>query len=400
MGKLNNWVNRNIFLYYLTEILNNLFFLIPVYVAFQNQYLTLTQMGLLASARYVLMFLMELPTGVFADLWGRKISCAIGAVLDALGLFIIVLMPSTTWIIIGTLVRAIGESAMSGANTALIYDTLKEGGREEEYVTIAAREAIMVQAALIMATLLGGFLYSVSNTLPFLLTGLSIFLSTIAYMNMQEPHIDTIKYSWKNYINKTKAGLKELVKNQYAKYLSVYFMFIAGISWSWMTYLNLVYLNSLGYTQSTQGIILSVIRALNAIMIGVIAVRALKFTRSRGAWIHPVIMGVGSILALIPNPVINVLAIMPLMFASTLRFNLLGKLTNEVFDSRHRATALSALNLLLGVVYSIIVAVSGPLAEMSHPRWIYFWTGIVPLPLLIFLALRMKKYYPLRMSVA
>lgn len=393
MAKSDKWVNRNILFYYITEFLNEFFFLIPVYIAFQNQYLTLTQMALLASARYVLMFLMELPTGVFADMWGRKISCAIGGFINALGLFLIAFFPSSFWIVVGTLIRAVGESAMSGANTALIYDTLKENGREEEYTTIAAREGMFTQGSLIIATLTGGFLYSFSKTLPFLLTGLSFFTSAIVYLNMQEPHIDSIKYSWSSYWTKTKDGLKELVKNSYTKHLSLYFMLIAGISWAWMTYLNLVYINSLGYNQGTQGIIMSVVRVFNAIIIGIFAVKFLKFTRKKGAWIHPVIMLIGAVLALTPNPVLNVIAMVPLMFASTLRFNLLGKLTNEVFDSRHRATALSALNLLMGIMYSVIVAASGPLSEIAHPRWIYFWTGIVPLPIIIYLVVKMRRLH-------
>lgn len=389
--KNNTWVDRNISLYYVTAFFSELMFLIPIYIAFQNQYLTLTQMGLLASTRYVLMFLMELPTGVFADIWGRKISCAIGAILDSAGLMIIAFFPSSFWIIVGTLVRAIGESALSGANTALIYDTLKQSGRDDEYTVIAAREGMITQISLITATLLGGFLYSISNSLPFFLTGASIFLSAIFYLNMKEPYIDTFKYSWSGYIEKTKNGLKELLKNSYTKHLSIYFMFVAGISWSWMTYLNLVFINSLGFTESSQGIILSSLRAINAIVISIVAIKALQFTRSYGAWIHPIIMGLGCLFALIPNSTINIVAIGLLMFTSTLRYNLLGKLTNEVFNSRHRATALSALNLLLGIVYSVIVAVSGPLAQYSHPRWIYFWTGIVPLPFLVYLTIKMKN---------
>lgn len=397
--KLKNYVDRNILFYYLTEFLNNLLFFIPIYVAFQNHYLTLTQMGLLASIRYILMFLMELPTGVFADLWGRRISCAIGATLDALGLFLIVLMPSNLWIIIGTLIRAVGQSAMSGANTALIYDTLKENNREEEYTTVAAREGIFTQIALITSTLLGGFIYSITPTLPFLFSGLSIFISIFFYLNMKEPHLDSIKYSWSGYINNTKNGIKELFKNTYTRYLSIYFMLVAGITWSWMTYINLVFINGLGFSESTQGIILSLARIVNALIIGFIAIKILKFTRTYGAWIHPVIMGVGSLLALIPNPVLNVIAIIPLMFASSLRFNLLNKLTNEVFDSRHRATSLSALNLLMGIIYSIIVAVSGPLAESTNPRWIYFFTGIIPLPLIVYLAIKMKQNYSFNKSI-
>ena len=135
---------------------------------------------------------------------------------------------------------------MSGANTALIYDTLKENNREEEYTTIATREGIFTQIALIFATLVGGFLYVISPTLPFLFSGISIFVSVFLYLNMKEPRLDNTKYSWSDYINNIKNGVKELFKNTYTRYLSIYFMLIAGITWSWMTYINLVFINSLG----------------------------------------------------------------------------------------------------------------------------------------------------------
>ena len=356
-------------------------------------------MGLLASVRYILMSLMELPTGVFADLWGRRISCTIGAFLDAFGLILIVLMPSSLWIIIGTLIRAVGESAMSGANTALIYDTLKENNREAEYVKVASKEGIIVQISLVISTLTGGFLYSINPTIPFLFTGISIFVSAFFYLNMKEPKIDTTKYSWTIYIQNTKSGVKELFKNTYTKYLSMYFLLVGGITWAWMTYSNLVFIDSMGFSESSQGVILSMFRIINAVIIGIFAVKFINFTKSHGAWVHPIIMGLGSLLALIPINVVGSLAILLLMSASSLRFNLLNKLTNEVFNSRHRATALSTLNLLSGIIYAIIVAASGPIMELTSPRWIYFFTGILPLPLIIFLVIKMKQNYNLNKSV-
>jgi MFS family permease len=384
---------KNISLYYLTEFFADLIFFMPVIIAYQQQFLSLTQMGLLASTRYIFVTILELPTGVFADIWGRKTSCAFGACLDAVGLCIYGLFPSATGIIVATLIRAFGESMISGASTALQYDTLKEQGKEESFPKIASRAGMFSQTALIVATFLGGFLYHISPAIPFVASAIGSGITALLFRSMAEPHIDSMTYSWKNYLHKTKLGVQELFKHRYTTYLSLYFMVVAGITWSWMIYLNLIYLNSLGYDESSQGILLSVARLINILIINSIAVSAVRFTKRYGAWLHPLIMVTGTVLALLPNDALNLVAIMPLMLASTFRFVLLGKLTNEVFDSRHRATSLSALNLLMGFVYIIIVGSSGLIMNAGHPRWIYLWTGILPLPLILFLAYKMKQHY-------
>ncbi len=387
------WVDRNITLYYVTEFFYALLFLIPVYIAFQNQYLTLTQMGFLAAARYIVMLLMELPTGVFADMWGRKISCAIGGAIDALGLFLIALFPTPTWIIAGTLIRALGESAISGASTALLYDTLKEAGREEEFGTITAREGMYTQVALILATLLGGFLYAFGQTVPFFLSGISVTISAVSYLFMKEPHIDSIKYSWSLYIENTKNGAKQLFKNSYVSYLSLYYIIVAGVTWSWAIYINLVYLNATGLPESAQGLVLSAVRIFNAVVLLRLTKRILSFTRAKGPWVHPALMVIGALLASVPNLTVNIFALVPFMFASNLRFNLLNKLVNDEFDSKHRATALSTLNFFMSIIFSAIVGFSGIIVELSSPSMLYILTSLIPLPFLLYLAQKIHVHY-------
>jgi hypothetical protein len=48
------------------------------------------------------------------------------------------------------------------------------------------------------------------------------------------------------------------------------------------------------------------------------------------------------------------------MFSSTARWTVLTKFTNAEFDSRKRATAISALSMLIGIIYVGLVLASGP----------------------------------------
>lgn len=83
--------------------------------------------------------------------------------------------------------------------------------------------------------------------------------------------------------------------------------------------------------------------------------------------------------ALLQNKALNTAILFSMTIASTLRFVLLDRYTNELFDSSLRATALSALNLLVGIVYISVVLSMGFILD-RYPAWIVlFYSGIVTL---------------------
>ena len=72
----------------------------------------------------------------------------------------------------------------------------------------------------------------------------------------------------------------------------------------------------------------------------------------------------------------------------TLRLIIFDKLVNDVFDSKLRATALSALGMMLSIVYMIIIAISGPIFDQYFAGIIYtaigIFVAIVVLPMVLF----------------
>lgn len=72
--------------------------------------------------------LMEVPTGLVADKFGRRTSLILGYILGALGVATIVISPTTFGLYLMQLVRGTGNALISGANEALLFEASKEEG--------------------------------------------------------------------------------------------------------------------------------------------------------------------------------------------------------------------------------------------------------------------------------
>jgi len=191
---------RNIPLFYIAEFFAELLFIIPVFVAYERQFLTFGQMGILAALRFAITIILELPTGAFADLAGRKMSVALGLLLNTVGLSIQAFAPSVIPFVAGTVMRAVGDSFTSGPAVALAYDSLKELSKEKEFGKVRANVVLIVQASIMLSSVFAGYMYNVWSGLPYLATAISIFAGSMLYLFMQELTIDIEKWLNGNYV--------------------------------------------------------------------------------------------------------------------------------------------------------------------------------------------------------
>ncbi|WP_256257485.1 MULTISPECIES: hypothetical protein [unclassified Paenibacillus] len=75
----------------------------------------------------------EVPTGIAADKWGRKAMIVAASFLGCCE-FLILLYAAEFWhFALVVFLAAIGSSASSGAEEALLYDSLLAEGRESEF---------------------------------------------------------------------------------------------------------------------------------------------------------------------------------------------------------------------------------------------------------------------------
>ena len=80
-------LKSNIWKYYFYEIMDGMFFSVPIMVLFwQENGLSLSQIMILQSLYSIAAVLLEVPTGYFADVFGRKKTLALGGLFWALGI--------------------------------------------------------------------------------------------------------------------------------------------------------------------------------------------------------------------------------------------------------------------------------------------------------------------------
>lgn len=98
-------------------------------VFLRSRGLSYAAIGLMETVFHVSSLLCEMPTGLIADRWGRKVSLAVGRALCALSALINVSARNPAWIAVAFALNAISYTCHSGAFEALVYDSLPEERR-------------------------------------------------------------------------------------------------------------------------------------------------------------------------------------------------------------------------------------------------------------------------------
>ena len=119
---------------WLYKLLLNLDFfsgvLIPFFIDWGR--ISFTQVMILQSWFMFWIFILEVPSGVIADKIGRKKTLIISALAFSIGPLVYASYPNFYVFLLGELFFAIGLSFSSGAIEALLYDSLKQIGREKD----------------------------------------------------------------------------------------------------------------------------------------------------------------------------------------------------------------------------------------------------------------------------
>ncbi|MFN8506078.1 MAG: hypothetical protein U0547_00770 [Dehalococcoidia bacterium] len=134
-----------------------------------------------------------MPTGAVADHWGRSRSLALGAV--ALGISILLFAYTTNFAILlaSFMLWSVAATLMSGADMALLFDTLKAGGREAEYERRSGRGHALAWAGAGVATFAGGPIAAATSLRTVIFTGIATCaaLAAVSLMLREVPHAPT-----------------------------------------------------------------------------------------------------------------------------------------------------------------------------------------------------------------
>ncbi|MCH5586660.1 MFS transporter [Shimazuella sp. AN120528] len=140
---------------------------IPAYVIerlFWEQRGVTVQQVIYTEILYALTILiLEIPTGVLADLWGRKKMLVVGALLCCFEFFLLIYATQFWHFVIVVILTGVSYSFQSGSENALLYESLQE--RRQEY--LFEKEIGMMEVSQLIGAILGALSGSwLANTHP------------------------------------------------------------------------------------------------------------------------------------------------------------------------------------------------------------------------------------------
>ncbi len=138
------------------------------------------------------MVLFEVPTGIVADMWGRRISFLWGTITLAVTTALYVLLwqieaPFWSWALV-SLLLGLGFTFFSGAVEAWLVDALSATQFEGPLESVLARGQIITGAGMLIGSVAGGFLAeAVSLGFPFVIrAGVLVVMFVFAFAFMRD----------------------------------------------------------------------------------------------------------------------------------------------------------------------------------------------------------------------
>lgn len=129
-----------LFVLYLVRALRSFMIVMPVIgIYFLEHGLSVKDIFVLQVIFSIAVILFEVPSGYLADVFGRKVSLVLGAMLGAIGFLLYYLAPSYVGFVFAEIILALSVGFFSGAQSAFLYDMLLQYGRETEYKKFAGR---------------------------------------------------------------------------------------------------------------------------------------------------------------------------------------------------------------------------------------------------------------------
>jgi MFS family permease len=359
---------------YLIKIAKWFNLVMPIVVLFyQENGLSMSQIFILKSIYSVAMVATELPSGYLADVWGCRKTILFGAILGTLGILIYSFSSDFYSFVFAEIVLGIGFSFISGADSAMLYDSLKAENRENEYIKYEGRITSGGNFAEALAGVAGGLLASISLRTPYYFQIVVAAIAIPAAYFLKEPQ-HTLERTHLKMIE-----IISIVKLTYRQpemrsaILISSFTGAATLTYAWFVQ---PYFQKAGVPVSVFGILWTLLN-LSAGVFSMFSYRIERFLGKRNSLLFIVIfISLGFILTSLEISLVGIAILFGFYMVRGLATPVLKDYINQYTDSKVRATILSVRNLEIRIIFAAVGPVLGYLTDTFSLQTALMVTGI------------------------
>lgn len=310
-------------------------------------------------------FAFEVPTGAFADRFGRRKSIILGCFSTAIAAFIYGSIPNIYVFMFGEFLWALGGAFVSGADEAIIYDTLKTFRMRSRAKNIFAKYSMALPLAFIIASPLGSIIaVKFGLNYPMLFTGIPMLFAGVVAMTLKEPsrRIEAKKRHYFAIIRQSVSYIRSHPKLRPLVIDSI----LGGTLLYYILWLYQVMLKNSGAGVGIYGWVASGMNIFSIILLTQILPLEKIFGKKNLIRATVFIPGLAFVAgAYITNLAVTIALIFAIMGFRQLRRPLFSSYFNIHLPSAKRATMLSAISMMGRILAAVLNLLVGAMMDWS-----------------------------------
>jgi MFS family permease len=349
----------------------------PIIMLFYNDMGLSNEQAFRLKAIYsISIVIFEVPSGYLADLLGRKVTLILGAILGTAGFLFYSLGGGFWMFVMAEMTLGIGQSFVSGADSALLFDSLKADSREHQYLKYEGINFSIGNFSEAFAGLAGGALAEISLHLPFYFqTGIA-FMAIPAALTLIEPptHAERRRAGFRDIL---KVVHYAMVKNIRLRWNLIYSSILGActLTMAWVYQLRL---HEFGFTEVWIG---GTATALN-LLVGMITLSSARLEQKMGKKLTvmatSILITTGFVAGGLATGATLFFVVLGIFYiARGIATPVLKDYINQITPSEIRATVLSVRSLLIRAVFAVVAPLFGWLSDTLSLQQALIIVGLV-----------------------
>jgi len=225
---LNQIKSKNILLIYLASVIGGMIFFLPILALYLEKSLfSFTNVAIIFSIEAVALLLFEVPTGAIADLFGRKKTMVTAYCVVIFAIVFLYIGGSMRMFVLFAIFNSFARALASGTDSALIYDTLKDEGKEHLYKKIVGTYHALWPLGASIGSVIGGYLAISSLSLPVIMTLIPFGFAFVLILFIKEPKYE--KEDHKNVFRHMFNASKIVISNKQLVFLMLIGFILLGV---------------------------------------------------------------------------------------------------------------------------------------------------------------------------
>ncbi|PCJ49908.1 MAG: MFS transporter [Gammaproteobacteria bacterium] len=240
-------IESNIVKLYIVKLSKWFMLFMPIiWLFYAENGLSISDLLIIQSIYSITIATIEIPSGYVADVLGRRKALIMGTFCGVIGMIIYSMSYTFAGFLAAALCLGIGQSFISGSDTAIMYDTLLSLKRSKEFIKIEGRTISLGNFAEALAFILGGLLAEISLRTPFYIQIGIALIGFIAATQLVEPSQHKLKGSVVNpWNNIKKIVIYAMIENKTLRHF-IFYSSIIGAATLTMAWFSQPYFMSLG----------------------------------------------------------------------------------------------------------------------------------------------------------